>query len=107
MAYARVMGDADPSRALGLPLAVGAWCRQWLDAVPVGVLFHTRHLSDVWGLRFAQRPPAVIKIRPNHSRLVACTVVQQHLWAHSFPCPEPLAGPAPLGDRAATAEAAG
>src|SRR5439155_5413725 len=37
-------------------------------------------------------------------RLAGCLAVQRHLWSAGFPCPEPLAGPAPLGDLVATAE---
>lgn len=37
-------------------------------------------------------------------RLSACVLVQRHLWAAGVPCPEPLAGPVPLGTPSATAE---
>jgi Phosphotransferase enzyme family len=99
------MDASAPSRPAGLPEAISIWCQRWLDAMPVRVLFQSGHLSEVWGLTFAQRPPVVIKIRPQNRRLTACTLVQQHLWTHGFPCPEVLTGPAPLGDSTATAEA--
>jgi hypothetical protein len=54
-----------------------AWCRRWLGADPVEVLFRAGYLSEVTGPRLA---------------------------AARFPCPRPLAGPAPLGALAATAE---
>src|ERR671927_136937 len=54
-------------------------------------------------------PPAAVRavslnLPPPSQRLSACVLVQRHLWAAGFPCPEPLAGPAPLGTLSATAE---
>lgn len=46
----------------------------------------------------------VIKIRLPSERLEATTAVQRQVHASGFPCPEVLAGPRPLGERAATAE---
>jgi hypothetical protein len=61
-------------------------------------------LSQVIGLRLSNGLAAVLKLRPPSERLAACVLVQRHLWAAGFPCPEPLAGPAPLGTLSATAE---
>jgi hypothetical protein len=36
--------------------------------------------------------------------MVACVEVQRHLFESGYPCPEPLAGPAPFGGGTATAE---
>lgn len=47
----------------------------------------------------------VVKLRPDSPRLAGCVAVQRHLHAAGYPCPEPLAGPAPLGWLVATAEA--
>ena len=90
-------------RELPTPSLLGAWCEQWLGAEPTDVLFHQGHLSQVMGLRLADGSAVVIKLRPPGTRLSACVVVQRHLWAAGFPCPEPLAGPAPLGALSATA----
>jgi len=87
-----------------VPVAIGAWCRRWLDAEPTQVLFQVGHLSQVLGLRLADGSAVVVKVRPPSERLAACVQVQRHLWAAGFACPEPLAGPAPLGALVATAE---
>lgn len=92
------------ARELPTPSLLAAWCEQWLGAEPTDVLFHRGHLSQVIGLRVADGSAVVIKLRPPSERLSACVVVQRHLWAAGFPCPEPLAGPAPLGALSATAE---
>src|ERR1051326_9425183 len=84
---------------------ITAWCWRWLGAEPTDVLFHQGHLSQVIGLRLSNGLAVVLKLRPPIERLAACGVVQRHVWAVGFPCPEPLAGPAPLGTLSATAEA--
>ena len=85
--------------------ALATWCARWLGAPPMSVLFEVAHLSVVTGLRLADGREVVIKARPPAARLQACVDVQRHLWAAGFPCPEPLAGPYPLGTLTATAEA--
>jgi hypothetical protein len=85
--------------------ALAAWCARWLGAPPTSVLFEVAHLSIVTGLRLADGREVVIKARPPAARLQACVHVQRHLWAAGFLCPEPLAGPHPLGTLTATAEA--
>jgi hypothetical protein len=87
------------------PEHLAAWCRRWLGAGPGRVLFETRHLSVVCGLQLTDGRQVVVKARPPAARIAACTQVQRHLWAAGFPCPELLAGPAPLGALVATAEA--
>jgi hypothetical protein len=46
-----------------------------------------------------------LKARTPDARIAAGIAVQRHLHGVGFPCPEPLAGPAPLGGLSATAEA--
>ena len=87
-----------------LPDAYRSWCRRWLGAVPVGVLFQVRHISSVTGLRLADGREIVVKVRPPAPRIFGCFEVQRALWTAGFPCPRPLAGPAPLGKGLATAE---
>jgi Phosphotransferase enzyme family len=82
-----------------------AWCQRWLGAEPVEILFRSGHLSEVLGLHLADGRAVVLKLRPPSERLATCVLVQRHLWAAGFPCPEPLAGPTPLGALSATAEA--
>lgn len=88
-----------PSAAL-----IETWCRRWLGAGPRDILFHHGHLSQVTGLRLCNGVGVVLKVRSPSERLAGCVAVQRHLWAAGFPCPEPLAGPAPLGPFSATAE---
>ncbi|HEX5494106.1 MAG TPA: phosphotransferase [Mycobacteriales bacterium] len=84
------------------------WCRRHLGAAPAAVLFESGHLSRVIGTRLADGREVVVKIRPAAARLAACVRVQGHLAGRGFPCPRPLAGPAPFGPAtaavAATAE---
>jgi hypothetical protein len=81
-----------------------AWCRRWLGADPVKVLFRAGYLSEVTGLRLADGRGVVVKARAPSARLRGCVAAQAALAAARFPCPRPLAGPAPLGALAATAE---
>ena len=84
---------------------LAVWCERWLGAQPTHMLFEIAHLSVVAGLRFADRREVVVKARPPADRIRGCVHVQRHLWAVGFPCPEPLAGPAPMGALTATAKA--
>lgn len=89
----------------GLPSGdLCAWCAQHLGAAPERVLFETRHLSRVVGVELSGGRQVVIKARPAAPRIDACFAAQRRLWEAGFPCPQPLAGPAPLGDLQATAE---
>jgi hypothetical protein len=81
------------------------WCARWLGARPAQILFRQRHLSVVTGLRLADGREVVVKARPSGARVHGCHEVQRRLWQAGFPCPQPLAGPASLGDLLATAEA--
>ncbi len=83
---------------------VDDWCRRWLGAPPAAAIFQAGNLSSIVGLRLADGREVVVKVRPAAERLTACVEVQRRLWAAGFPCPEPLAGPAALGDGVATAE---
>jgi hypothetical protein len=46
----------------------------------------------------------VVRVRPAAPRIAACTEVQRRLFDSGYPCPQPLAGPALLGEYEATAE---
>ena len=87
------------------PDAIHAWCTRRLHAAPSSVLFKTGHLSVVIGLRLVDGREVVLKARPPAARIAACVEVQRRAWAAGFPCPQPLAGPAPLGALTATVEA--
>ena len=84
---------------------VEAWCERWLGAKPIGVLFEVAHLSRVTGLRLTDGREVVVKVRPpaTEYRPASTSIATSGLLG--FPCPEPLAGPQPLGAMTATAEA--
>jgi hypothetical protein len=83
---------------------LSAWCEQYLGAAPTGVLFRSDKISRVVGLRLNDGREVVVKSRPAEPRVATCFAVQRYAWERGFPCPEPLAGPAPLGELMATAE---
>ena len=47
---------------------LAAWCRRWLGAEPVAVLFRAGYLSEVTGLRLANGREVVLKARPPAAR---------------------------------------
>lgn len=69
------------------------------------MIFSVQQISSVTGLRLSDGRRVVVKVRPPAERIRTCAAVQQLLWERGFPCPQPLAGPAPYGDAIATAEA--
>jgi hypothetical protein len=99
----------DERHALNRPsvdeAVLATWCRQHLRADPIQSIFEAGYLSLVVGLELSDGRRVVVKARPPASRLQACVTVQRNLYHAGFPCPEPLAGPVPLGILAATAEA--
>lgn len=84
--------------------SIAAWCEARLGSPVQDELFRTGHLACVVGARLADGREVVVKVRPASPRTAACTEVQRHVFAAGYPCPEPLAGPAPLGAYEATAE---
>lgn len=84
---------------------LAAWCTDHLGSAPAVELFRAGHLSAVIGLRLEDKREVVVKVRPASPRIAACVEVQQRMFEAGYPCPAPLAGPAPLGARVATAEA--
>ena len=77
---------------------LSAWCVQHLGSESAETLFGAGNLSRVVGLRLRDGRTVVVKVRPAEARLAGCAEVQRRLWGSGFPCPEPLAGPAPLAD---------
>jgi hypothetical protein len=94
--------------ALELPLvdaaSLAAWCEAHLGSPAESELFRTGHLACVIGTRLADGREIVVKVRPEAPRIAACTDVQRRVFNSGYPCPQPLAGPAPLGQYEATAE---
>ena len=84
--------------------ALEDWCARYLGAWPAGLLFERVHLSAVIGFRMSDGREVVVKVREPSARLVACVQVQKYLWKAGYPCPQPLAGPAPIGALTGTAE---
>ena len=83
---------------------LAAWCEEHLGSPPERELFRASHLTNVIGTRLADGREVVIRARPAGPRIAACTQVQRRLFDSGYPCPQPLAGPAPLGPHVATAE---
>jgi len=84
---------------------LAGWCADHLGSAPAAELFRSGYLSVVIGLRLADGREVVVKVRPASPRIAACAEVQRRMFESGYPCPEPLGGPAPLGDGVATVEA--
>ncbi|WP_432840655.1 phosphotransferase [Dactylosporangium sp. CA-092794] len=82
------------------------WIGDWLGSAVTETLLETGFLSEVHVLRLADGRTVVVKARPWEDRLAGCAQVHRHLWRAGFPCPEPIAGPARLGEFALSAEPA-
>ncbi|HKN63010.1 MAG TPA: phosphotransferase [Gaiellaceae bacterium] len=75
----------------GLPSWTDAWCREFLGAAPVQVLFCVSHLSEVVGAVLADGREVVMKRRVDESgRADRCVRAQKLLAEQGFPCPMPL-----------------
>jgi hypothetical protein len=72
------------------------WCARHLGSPAVESFFGLQRLSAVHGLRLADGRRVVLKVRGAQARQAACGIVHQANWRAGIPCPEPLAGPAPL-----------
>jgi hypothetical protein len=94
--------------AFELPVVDGAslaaWCAVHLGSPAESELFRTGHLTRVIGTRLADGREVVVRVRPAAPRIAACTEVQSRVFDSGYPCPQPLAGPALLGEYEATAE---
>ncbi len=95
-------------KAFELPVveaaSLAAWCAEHLGSPAESELFRTGHLTRVIGTRLADGREVVVRVRPVAPRIAACTEVQRRLFDAGYPCPQPLAGPAPLEEYEATAE---
>jgi Phosphotransferase enzyme family len=86
------------------PASLAVWCELHLGSPAAGELFRAGHLARVIGARLADGREVVVRVGPDAPRTAACTEVQRRLFQSGYPCPEPLAGPAPFGEYQATAE---
>jgi hypothetical protein len=74
-----------------LPSWVDRWCRTFLGAGPVEVLFVVGYVSEVVGVRLADGREVVVKRRADESgRTRHCVTAQRLLAEQGFPCPMPL-----------------
>lgn len=81
------------------------WCRGELGSLPSRRLFVGGHISAVVGVELEDGRTVVVKLRVPDERVPAAIAVQRRLFDQGFPCPEPIAGPSPLGGLLASAEA--
>jgi hypothetical protein len=72
------------------------WCVRHLGSPARESFFGLQRLSAVHGVRLADGREVVLKVRGAQARQAACAIVHTVLWRAGIPCPEPLAGPAPL-----------
>jgi hypothetical protein len=87
--------------------AVDGFCRQHLGSPIAGYLFQSTSVGSTHGIRLDDRRDLVLKARPPvadnpHLHMDApplSTVLRVMSWLHreGYPCPEPIAGPLPLG----------
>ena len=83
---------------------LAACCEQLFGSPAAGELFRAGHLAAVIGVRLADGREVVVRVRDGAPRVTACVAVQRRLFECGYPCPEPLAGPALVGEYAVTAE---
>src|ERR1700693_1807077 len=72
---------------------LSAWIAQRFGAPPTAVLLDESHLSRTIALSLDSGQHIVVKLRSATARALACIRVQDHLYAHGFPCPRPLTEP--------------
>ncbi|MEB8339637.1 aminoglycoside phosphotransferase/kinase family protein [Streptomyces endophyticus] len=73
-----------------LPGWLAGWCVDQLGNEPVGVLFESRSLSAVFGLRLAGGRDVVVKAREDDGRTASCVAAQSRLAERGFACARPL-----------------
>jgi hypothetical protein len=100
--------DENGQMAFELPVvdaaSLAAWCEVHLGSPAERELLRTGHLACVMGILLADGREVMVKVRPAAPRIAACAEVQRRVFGSGYPCPQPLAGPAPLGEYEATAE---
>ncbi len=89
------------------PEPVDGVCREALGTGARELLFRSTAVGDVFAVRLHDGRSVIVKIhqpREGPETLAAVLDVQGHHHRAGFPCPEPLGGPIPVGDRWATVE---
>jgi Ser/Thr protein kinase RdoA (MazF antagonist) len=88
--------------------ALGKWCERHVDASLDGVFRCEISVGVVFGVSLSDGRRTAVKAHPRtvpHAQLVAVHAAQRTLAGAGFPCPRPLAAPAPFLGTLATAEA--
>ncbi|MBF9131566.1 hypothetical protein I0C86_21745 [Plantactinospora sp. S1510] len=73
-----------------LPDWLPAWCLEHLGGEPAGVLFQSRQVSMVFGLRVTGGRNVVVKARADDGRASSCVAAQARLAERGFACARPL-----------------
>jgi hypothetical protein len=104
-------GTAEPEAMAAM---VDGFCRDALGSGVAGYLFCAASQGSTHGVGLADGRRVVVKLHPapgahpdrRHDRLALESIRRavEHLHAHGFACPRPLAGPTPLGRGLAMAE---
>ena len=90
-------GSADPQM---IAHTVDAFCAAHLGAHIGDAYFYVSSQAGVSGVRLTDGRRVVVKAHQPEwppAFLAAVNQVQRHLFAHGFPCPQPLLGPTRLG----------
>jgi hypothetical protein len=87
-----------------LPDWLPAWCLEPLGGEPVGVLFRSRQVAMVFGLRLGRGRDVVVKARADDGRAASCVAAQAELAERGFPCARPLTPVVGVGALAVHAE---
>jgi hypothetical protein len=101
---AEIFGEPEPA---AIVRAVDGFCRAYLGAGAERFELYAASVASVHGLRLTDGRRVVVKAhRPDADRdhLAAVQRIQAVLSQAGFPCPRPLAGPAPLGRGVGLAE---
>jgi hypothetical protein len=87
-----------------LPDWLPGWCVDHLGGEPAEVLFQSRQVSMVFGLRLPGGTDVVVKARADDGRAVSCVAAQARLAERGFPCARPLTPVVGVGSLAVHAE---
>ncbi|MFE9748072.1 hypothetical protein ACFYOT_24475, partial [Saccharothrix saharensis] len=92
--------------ALGedVPDWLPGWCADHMGGEPVAVLFVSRSMSAVFGLRSADGRDVVVKAREDGGRASSCVAAQAVVTARGFRCARPLTPAVAVGGPAVHAE---
>jgi hypothetical protein len=99
-----IFGTGDPERIAAL---VDRFCASWLGSGIERYEFFSSGVLSVHGVGLLDGRRVVVKAARRSfgaGFLGAAQVVQSHLFDRGFPCPEPILGPAALGDGIAVVE---